>query len=44
LAFDLAQNMAEVEATGKRKELIEEYTSTNLLEIFMRRMRKAPSS
>ena len=27
--------MAEVEATGKRKELIEEYTSTNLLEIFL---------
>jgi len=32
-AFDLVQNLAEAELNGSRKELIEEYTRTNLLVI-----------
>ena len=47
-AFDLAQNMAEAEATGNRKELIEDFgmrrlpatAAEDLLEIFMRRYEK----
>lgn len=41
-AFDLVQNLAEAELNGTRKELIEEYTHTNLLVIEdfgMRRLR-----
>jgi len=43
-AFDLAQNMAEAEATGNRKELIEEYTRTNLLVIEDFGMRRLPAT
>jgi len=43
-AFDLAQNMAEAEATGNRKELIEEYTHTNLLVIEDFGMRRLPAT
>jgi DNA replication protein DnaC len=42
-AFDLVQNLAEAEVNGNRKELIEEYTRTNLLVIEdfgMRRLRE----
>ncbi len=42
-AFDLVQNLAEAELSGNRKELIEEYTHTNLLVIEdfgMRRLRE----
>jgi DNA replication protein DnaC len=42
-AFDLVQNLAEAELSGNRKELIEEYTRTNLLVIEdfgMRRLRE----
>jgi DNA replication protein DnaC len=41
-AFDLVQNLAEAEVNGNRKELIEEFTHTNLLVIEdfgMRRLR-----
>lgn len=43
-AFDLAQNLAEAEITGKRKELIEEYTRTNLLVIEDFGMRRLPGT
>jgi len=42
-AFDLVQNLAEADVNGNRKELIEEYTRTNLLVIEdfgMRRLRE----
>jgi len=43
-AFDLSQDLAEAEATGRRKELIDEYTHTNLLVIEDFVMRRLPTT
>jgi DNA replication protein DnaC len=43
-AFDLAQNLAEAEITGKRKDLVEEYTHTNLLVIEDFGLRRLPNT
>jgi DNA replication protein DnaC len=43
-AFDLAQNLAEAEATNQRKELIEEYNHTDLLVIEDFGMRRLPTT
>ena len=41
-AFDLAQNLAEAETTGRRRELIEEYNHSDLLVIEDFGMRRLP--
>lgn len=43
-AFDLVLNLAEAELNGNRKELIEEYTHTNLLAIEDFGMRRLPET
>ena len=43
-AFDLSQNLSEAEITGNRKELIEQYTHTDLLVIEDLGMRRLPST
>jgi DNA replication protein DnaC len=43
-AFDLSQNLSEAEITGNRKELIEQYTHTDLLVIEDLGMRRLPAT
>ena len=43
-AFDLSQNLSEAEITGNRKELIEQYTHTDLLVIEDFGMRRLPAT
>jgi DNA replication protein DnaC len=43
-AFDLSQNIAEAETTGNRKNLIEQYTHSNLLVIEDFGMRRLPAT
>jgi len=43
-AFDLSQNLSEAEIAGNRKELIEQYTHTDLLVIEDLVMRRLPAT
>ena len=43
-AFDLSQNLSEAEIAGNRKELIEQYTHTDLLVIEDFGMRRLPAT